>query len=855
MYKDSVKPLEELLDSVRDIEGFPIAKDEDIIELSKPRYYTACPNPYIKQFIEKYGKHYNPNNDDYHREPFIGDVSEGKYDSFYQIHPFPTKVPHKAIMRYILHYSQPGDLILDGFCGTGMTGVAAQQCETPDLSFKYKIEKEMPLVKWGARKAILNDICPSATFISYNCNKPIEKDLFENKVKQVFKDLDSECRWMYQTNHITQIGENIKGQINYVVWSDVFVCPYCNNDYIFFDAAVDIKGGKVKKEFVCPTCNATITKSDCERANTTFFDTILKQKMTQTKHVPILINYSVGNKRYEKYPDGDDIALIKKIENMEIPFWFPTIRMPEGDESRRNDKYGITHVHHFYTKRNLWVLSKFLDSIDKKNLRFKFALTAVAQQITKLYRYTYQSGTWGAGGGPLSGTLYIPSLYKELNILRSLKQAIKKQLKALNNRTLDSNNVLITTQSSTQLNYIPENSIDYIFVDPPFGDNLMYSELNFIWEAWLKVFTNNKTEAIINKSQQKALGDYKKLIEKCFNEFYRTLKPNRWITVEFHNSKASVWNAIQEAITRAGFIIAQVSVLDKQKGSFKQVTAPGTVKNDLIINAYKPKEEFTERFLKNAGENMEVDFISQQLEHLPIRPNIERTEKMLYSKMLAHYVENGFKIRYNSTNFYRTLSDNFTDLDGYWFLDNQIKKYTDWKSGLSLDQIKVVFDGQQVLFVSDEKSALTWIFNFLNKPKTYSEIFTAYQQIATTSEDEIPELRIILDNNFILEESKYRRPLSDKEKDEKNKNRERELDRAFSKLLQQAKTQKGKIKSIRREALVHGFTKCYQQSKFDDILTIADKLHNSVLESSGEIMDFVDIARIKTSGKKKIEDF
>jgi hypothetical protein len=42
------------------------------------------------------------------------------------------KVPHKAIMRYILHYTEPGDIVFDGFCGTGMTGVAAQMCGNPD---------------------------------------------------------------------------------------------------------------------------------------------------------------------------------------------------------------------------------------------------------------------------------------------------------------------------------------------------------------------------------------------------------------------------------------------------------------------------------------------------------------------------------------------------------------------------------------------------------------------------------------------------------------------------------------------------------------------------------------------------
>ena len=110
---------------------------------------------------------------------------------------------------------------------------------------------------------------------------------------------------------------------------------------------------------------------------------------------------------------------------------------------------------------------------------------------------------------------------------------------------------------------LTEDSIDYIFVDPPFGSNLMYSELNFLWESWLRVFTHNHSEAIINKTQKKNLAEYLRLNESCFNEFYRVLKPGHWITVEFHNSLNSVWNSIQQAILQSGFIVADVTNFGK----------------------------------------------------------------------------------------------------------------------------------------------------------------------------------------------------------------------------------------------------------------------------------------------------
>lgn len=93
----------------RSIDGFPVGSDEDILRLSDPPYYTACPNPFIEDFVRHHGKPYD-SAVPYSKEPFAADVSEGKNDPIYNAHSYHTKVPHKAIMRYILHYTQPGDL-------------------------------------------------------------------------------------------------------------------------------------------------------------------------------------------------------------------------------------------------------------------------------------------------------------------------------------------------------------------------------------------------------------------------------------------------------------------------------------------------------------------------------------------------------------------------------------------------------------------------------------------------------------------------------------------------------------------------------------------------------------------------
>lgn len=108
--------LRKKLPELRKIEGFPIGEDDDIINLSEPPYYTACPNPWLNDFIaeweqdkvelERQGKRSAEFEVD---GPYTDGIKVGKNSAIYNAHSYHTKVPHQIIMRYILHYTQPGD--------------------------------------------------------------------------------------------------------------------------------------------------------------------------------------------------------------------------------------------------------------------------------------------------------------------------------------------------------------------------------------------------------------------------------------------------------------------------------------------------------------------------------------------------------------------------------------------------------------------------------------------------------------------------------------------------------------------------------------------------------------------------
>jgi DNA modification methylase/DNA-directed RNA polymerase subunit RPC12/RpoP len=852
-----MKLAKEHLDKVRHIEGFPIGKDEDIIALSHPPYYTACPNPFIEDFIKEHGKPYDEETDTYKREPFAADVSEGKNDPIYNAHSYHTKVPHKAIMRYILHYTDPGDIVFDGFCGTGMTGVAAQMCGNPDPEFKMLIEKEMPYVKWGARKAILNDISPAATFIAYNYNTPVDVVAFEKEARRILDECERECGWMYETPHTDEKGNSIigidgkpiMGRINYVVWSDVFVCPNCSKEIVFWDVAVDKEKGSVKDRFRCSHCSSSLKKTDCERAKEIVFDRALKENRTFTKQVPVLVNYSYGKKRYERKPVQFDFDQIRKIDESEIPYWYPTDRMPEGYNTEQPKRsHGITHVHHFYTKRNLYVLAFVLNKALKSGLttgHIIFLFEQVIWGMSKLARYvpTHYSQV----NQYLSGTLYIGSQVVEVTPWYILNNKIKNLISVFSKKYASPANSIISTGSHEKV-LIDSNSIDYIFTDPPFGNNLNYSELNFLWEVWIKVITNSFPEAIVNIVQKKGLIDYQEIMERCFAECYRILKPGRWMTVEFHNSQNAVWNAIQEALLKAGFIVADVRTLDKKQGSFKQVMSTLAVKQDLVISAYKPKDSFRRQFLKKAGSEEAVwDFVRQHLEKLPVVVEskgkleivAERQAYLLYDRMLAYHVINGIAVPMDAGDFYKGLKERFIERDGMYFLAGQVNEYDEKRLKMEVENVQLAF------FVADERTAIQWLYNQLKVPQTYQEIQPKFiQELHQLKHEKMPELRDILEENFLQDdEGRWYVPDVNKASD-LAKFREKRLVKEFEEYA--AGT--GKLKAFRMEAIRAGFDKCWKQQDYKTIVSVGKRLPENVIQEDPAILMYYDNALGRLEG-------
>jgi len=380
-------------------------------------------------------------------------------------------------------------------------------------------------------------------------------------------------------------------------------------------------------------------------------------------------------------------------------------------------------------------------------------LTASLTRSTLTNRFRF------GGTGGLSGTLYIPSLKIERSVVPLLKSKARDLYKAEAIKKWVNRTSMTTTQSATNYENLNNNSVDYIFTDPPFGSNIFYSELNFLSEEWLAVFENIKKEAIENNGHSKSLNDYIGLMSESFRTYFKVLKPGKWMTVEFSNTSAVIWNGIQTAIQNSGFIIANVAGLDRKQGTFKTVTTATAVKQDLVISCYKPSSEFDEKFQKNQNADVSIwDFVDEHLHHLPVHlivgnsttAIVERSPKILFDRLIAFYVQKGLPVPIDAGKFQQGLRERFIERDGMFFTNEQVQEYDKKKS-------EVPNFIQLSIFVANEQDSIYWLRNILEKDrKTESDLNPFWmKEVAGNMRkgDSLPEMRTILEENFLKDDS------------------------------------------------------------------------------------------------------
>ena len=211
----------------------------------------------------------------------------------------------------------------------------------------------------------------------------------------------------------------------------------------------------------------------------------------------------------------------------------------------------------------------------------------------------------------------------------------------------------------------------------------------------------------------------------------------------------------------------------------------------------------------------------------------ERQAFLLFDRMVAYHVVNGITVPMDAGDFYKGLNERFPERDGMYFLSSQVNEYDAKRMSLEFDNVQVSF------FVTDEKSAIQWLYQELKTPQTYQEIQPKFiQELHQFKHEQLPELRNILEENFLQDDQgRWYVPDPNKQSD-----LEKLRDRALLREFEEYKIGKGMLKVFRTEAVRAGFKSCWQDRDYSTIVKVANRIRESVLQEDQTLLMFYNNA-------------
>ena len=522
-----------------------------------------------------------------------------KSGKIYNLHSYWTKQPTEVIERFLAEFTNEGDKVLDCFAGTGMTGVASKKMGR--VSFLYDISK------------ICNEISRGYT-TKIEDYKAVDEEFssFKLKMEKEFADLIN----------ITVKGETKR--VRYSLYSRDTKCPNCLKLFNTFNEEVKCLREKIKcNEKKCPYCGFQDDKK--------FILEELKLREITVENSPEIIRV-LDIENYKNIVEG-----FKDNKNPDVSFF--------GKEPERNYKFGITKVYQIYSKPNRIILNgikSYINRIKDPKIKtlFRFVFSSILFNCSLLSAYTkYENTTYR------TGTYYIPRIVKDNNPLDSFSSKFKLIVNTLKDLYPKDVPVFIYNGSATDLKSLDKETIDYVYIDPPYSDIIPYSELNLVWEAWLDLSSDYKNEIIVNKGTKKDLEYYQKMMALSFLEINRVLKKGKALTLIFHHPKPSHWGIIQKSILNSGFkLITEDPIrLRSNSKTHSQITTSKAVQGFLALNFVKSDEKTLLKELNDKDYfNLINDLKNEAINKL--YTSKEDIYDYIITKVFSRYVIKDFKI-------------------------------------------------------------------------------------------------------------------------------------------------------------------------------------------------------------------
>lgn len=484
-------------------------------------------------------------------------------DPIYNCHGYLTKVPIAAIEPFISTFTDAGETVADLFAGSGMVGLAALRL---------------------GRNARLSDISVLGRHIANGYAKRVRPQAFRSVADSVIARARAAIGDLYNT---WRPNEEACVEMVRTIWSFTYFCPSCGFHLVYFLHLS--RGGAQPKN--CPECSAVF----------------VRRRWRRGPDVPIeVVSRSKDGRLTEQQVTDFDRNIIEKAATDPRQKVVPSLEIDEDREmfSRSGlGKAGLVKTSDFFSSRNaiaLLELWRAINSLEPEDLREKlrFVFTAILPRASRRYQWSAQR--------PLNAqnqTYYIAPVYYEWNVFELFERKVAATLRS--DEALFQDSPLFAGTETADIKYflasadcvshLSDESIDYVFTDPPFGSNIFYSDMSLFHEAWLGEVTEHMSEAVVHTTGKRKMGAedrYGALLSRAFAEAFRILKPGRYMSIVFGNSSGRIWGLVQRAIRNAGFkrIPVHVAILDKGQRSVKGLNSgsESVVTVDLILTVQKP---------------------------------------------------------------------------------------------------------------------------------------------------------------------------------------------------------------------------------------------------------------------------
>ncbi len=492
------------------------------------------------------------------------------------------------------------------FAGSGMTAIASRMC---------------------GRNACVSDISILGKHIGQGYLTKVNPSELQETANAIINASRREVGDLYQT---IRESDNKAVELIRTIWSFVYRCNGCEGDINYYESFKS--AGWKSSEIKCPHCQHSFEKKTSAVIGEVPLFTAVKGEKKQ-------VEQPLNKLDYENISQAEATDILDQIPNNEIT--------SDREMYRRSalEKWGLTETKLFFSHRNAIILFDLWNRINAEQddfLRKKllFCFTAILPRASKRYQWSYKAPLNAA-----NQNYYIAPVFYEWNIYDLFQRKVTACIKSDNFIGYQHKGTTqeYVTASAHELRHVSDNSIDYVFTDPPFGSNIFYADMNLFQEAWLNNTTNNKVEAVMRTTGGKELKAtsavrYKELLTGAFSEAYRVLKPGGVCSIVFGNSKGNIWSIAQQAIRNAGFIgkPLQVSILDKGQRSVKGLNSghEKVATLDLIVTVKK----------ETINKNQELYFaetksmINETLDSITL--NEKTTASHVYAEVLRSAIAN-----------------------------------------------------------------------------------------------------------------------------------------------------------------------------------------------------------------------